>query len=240
MTDSPIRAMDNEQLAQTNTKHRMDATPGLVAALLVFCLYGGLGFSVDFSRAAFGFQSDEATYYLMTYSIVSDGDFAYKREDLVRTYREFPSGPNGIFLKRGRVLQVNVDGSAPFVHVRALPDPDTTELFYGKNYIYPLFSAPFVALFKTNGFLVFHALLLGLILLAGYLFLNARMPPLLALVLSAGFLMASVAPAYLRVDDPRAVQSGARGAGLLLLALQGGRRPRAGAARDQVAARTPV
>ncbi len=69
-------------------------------------------------------------------------------------------------------------------------------MFFGKNYVYPLFSAPFVALFKTNGFLVFHAVLLGLMVLAGYLFLNARTSPIPALVLSTGFLMASVAPAY--------------------------------------------
>ncbi len=196
--------MPNEQEApkaaepetRATGRRRSDATPGVVAALLLLCLYAGWGVSVDFPRAAFGFQSDEATYYLMTHSIVSDHDLKYRREDLVRTYREFPSGPNGIFLKRGSAAGVVFDGRVPFVHLSSTPIPDTTELFYGKNYAYPAFAAPFVAVFRTNGFLVFHALLLASMLLAGYLFLNARMSTLPALVLSTGFLMASVAPAY--------------------------------------------
>ena len=42
------------------------------------------------------------------------------------------------------------------------PDAGARRLYYGKSYIYPLFAAPFVWLFGTNGFLVFHALLLTL------------------------------------------------------------------------------
>lgn len=87
-------------------------------------------------------------------------------------------------------------GGFPFVRVDSRPDPDAARLFYGKSYIYPLAAAPFVALFGTNGFLVLHAIVLGLMLLAGYLFLNTRSSPLVSLLLAAGFLMASVAPAY--------------------------------------------
>ena len=39
--------------------------PGAILALLLLCLYGGLAISVDFPRAALGFQSDEATYYML-------------------------------------------------------------------------------------------------------------------------------------------------------------------------------
>ncbi len=59
-------------------------------------------FSVDFPRAALGIQSDEATYYMMGHSLAQDGDLTYRREDLTRVWREFPSGPSGVFLKRGR------------------------------------------------------------------------------------------------------------------------------------------
>lgn len=176
--------------------HRRDARPGLLAAAVALCVYGGLALSVDFPRAAFGIQSDEATYYMMGHSLASDADLAYRREDLSRVWREFPSGPSGVFLKKGRDLDVSLTGSPPFLRVGSRPDPDTARLFYGKSYIYPLFASPFVAILGTNGFLAFHALLIGLVLLAGYLFLNARSSPAVSLLLASGFLMASVVPTY--------------------------------------------
>ena len=56
--------------------------PGAIFALLLLCVYGGLALAVDFPRAAFGIQSDEATYYMMGYSLALDGDLTYRREDL--------------------------------------------------------------------------------------------------------------------------------------------------------------
>jgi hypothetical protein len=175
---------------------RRDPAPGLIAAFIVFCLYGGLALSVDFSRAALGIQSDEATYYMMGHSLAEDGDLAYRREDLARVWREFPSGPSGVFLKKGADLHLRFGGDAPFVRVDRTPDADRGRFFYGKSYIYPLLASPFVFAFGTNGFLLFHALLLGLVVLCAYLFLNARSSPAVSVVLAAGFLMASVAPAY--------------------------------------------
>ncbi len=176
--------------------HRRDAVPGLLAAAVIACIYGGIALSVDFSRSAFGIQSDEATYYMMGHSLAADRDLAYRREDLARVWHEFPSGPSGVFLKKGRDLDAHLTGRPPFVRVDSRPDPDTAQLFYGKSYVYPAFAAPFVAAFGTNGFLVFHALLLGLVTLAAYLFLNARSSPGVSLLLASGFLMASVAPTY--------------------------------------------
>jgi hypothetical protein len=132
----------------------------------------------------------------MGHSLAQDGDLAYRREDLARVWREFPSGPSGVFLKKGIDHDVHASADAPFVKVERHPDPDTAQLFYGKSYIYPLAAAPFVWLLGTNGFLAFHAVLLALVVLAAYLFLNARSSPMVALVLAPGFLMASVAPAY--------------------------------------------
>jgi hypothetical protein len=176
--------------------HRRDAIPGVLAAALIVSVYGGIALSVDFSRAAFGIQSDEATYYMMGHSLAEDFDLSYRREDLARVWREFPSGPSGLFLKKGRDLDVQLTGGAPFVRLESRPDPDAGQLFYGKSYIYPLVASPFIAAFGTNGFLVFHALLLGAVVLAGYLFLNARSSPGVSVVLASGFLMASVAPTY--------------------------------------------
>ena len=81
---------------------RRNFMPGAILALMLLALYGGLALSVDFPRAAIGIQSDEATYYMMGYSLALDGDLTYRREDLMRVWREFPSGPTGVFLKKGR------------------------------------------------------------------------------------------------------------------------------------------
>ncbi|HTM27486.1 MAG TPA: hypothetical protein VL225_19950 [Vicinamibacterales bacterium] len=161
----------------------MTIRPGLVLAAVVLCIYGTLSLAVSFPRAAYGFHSDEATYYMMAYSLVDDHDLAYRHDDLVRVWKEFPSGPVGVFLKKGRTLSGG-------------PDPDGRRYFYGKAFIYPLFAAPFVALFGTNGFLVLHAILLALVVLCGYLFLHARSPAWPSAILAAGFVMASVVPVY--------------------------------------------
>ena len=75
----------------------MRLAPGLAAAGIVLAIYGGLALTVDFPSAALGIQSDEATYYMMGHSLAEDGDLAYRREDLARVWREFPSGPAGVF-----------------------------------------------------------------------------------------------------------------------------------------------
>ncbi len=177
--------------------HRVDHRPGLVAALLVLCLYGGWAVSVDFPRAAYGFHSDEATYYMMGHSLARDLDLTYRRDDLVRVWAEFPSGPSGVFLKTGRDVEgIAVAGAIPFFEIRSRPDSDTERLYFGKSYAYPLAAAPFVAALGTNGFLLLHAVLFAAIVLVGYVFLNTRMSPTISLLLATGFLMASVAPAY--------------------------------------------
>ena len=89
--------------------------------------------SLDFVKASGGgFFGDAATYYTLGHSLATDFDFEYQRDDLVRVWEEFPTGPEGLFLKRGR----------------------DSQLFFAKAYIYPLLAAPFIWLFGTNGFLV--------------------------------------------------------------------------------------
>jgi hypothetical protein len=161
----------------------VNVRPGLIAAALFLCVYGALALTVDFPRAALGFKSDEATYYMMAYSLTADGDLAYTKKDLERVWREFPSGPTGVFLKKGRTL-------------RGAPDPDPNRLYYGKSFVYPLFAAPFVKIFGTNGFLVLHALLLPIVIFCGYMFLHARAGAISSAVLASGFVMASVVPVY--------------------------------------------
>jgi hypothetical protein len=172
--------------------------PGLAAAVVLLCVYGGLALSVDAPRIAGGFFSDEATYYMMGHSLAEDGDLTYRREDLVRVWREYSAGPTGVFLKKGRDI---VDGGLmlrpPFFWTTTVDDTDPTRLFFGKAFIYPLFAWPFVELFGTNGFLVFHALLLALVFWCGYAFLHARMPASISALLMGAFLLATVVPVYM-------------------------------------------
>ena len=172
-------------------------SPGLVAAVLVLCVYGGLALSVDFPRASMGIQSDEATYYMMGHSLAEDGDLEYRREDLMRVWEEFPTGPTGVFLKRGRdITDAGLMLRPPFVWTSTAPDPDQSRLYFGKSFIYPLVAAPLVKVFGTNGFLLLNATLLGLSVWCGYLFLAARARPGVAAILAAGFVLASVVPVY--------------------------------------------
>jgi hypothetical protein len=171
--------------------------PGRLLAAVVLCVYGALALSVDFPRAAMGIQSDEATYYMMGHSLAEDGDLTYRRGDLVRVWDEFSSGPTGLFLKRGSdILEAGFMLRPPFVWTRVQPDPDATRLYYGKSFIYPLFAAPFVKIFGTNGFLVLHALLLTLVVWCAFLFLHARSSASIAAVLAGAFVMATVVPVY--------------------------------------------
>ena len=130
--------------------------------------------SVDFAKASGGFAGDAATYYTLGHSLAHDLDFEYRRDDLVRVWEEFPSGPEGIFLKRsgGRI-------------------------YYAKAYIYPLLAAPFIRLFGTNGFLVLHALLMTLCFACAYAFLAARSHPVAAVIFAFAFLFVSLVPIYM-------------------------------------------
>ena len=131
--------------------------------------------SVDFPKASGGFAGDAATYYTLGHSLAHDLDFEFRRDDLARVWKEFPSGPEGIFLKRG----------------------SGGRIFYAKAYIYPLAAAPFVWLFGTNGFLVLHALLMTLCFACAFAFLAARSHPVAALIFAFAFLFVSLVPIYM-------------------------------------------
>ncbi|MDQ3170800.1 MAG: glycosyltransferase family 39 protein [Acidobacteriota bacterium] len=157
--------------------------PGLIAAAIVLAIYGGMAVSIDVPRTTLGIHSDEATYYLIGHSIAADFDLEYRREDLLRAFAEYPSGPSGVFLKKGQTLA-------------GRPDPDQERLYFGKAFVYPLFAAPLVKIFGTNGFLLLNALLMAAVVLAAYAFLSARSSPAVSLVLALAFVFATVVPVY--------------------------------------------
>ncbi len=166
------------------------ASVGLLLVLLAFAV------TVDFPKAAQGYKGDEATYYSLAHSLARDFDFAFERQDLIRIWEEFP-GPEGIFLKRGKVTSLRRSSAFPFVRWRKTDDPVRTRLYYAKAYIYPLVAAPFVFVFGTNGFLVLHALMLSLDLFVAYTFLVARSRSSpAALAYATVFLGASVVPVH--------------------------------------------
>ena len=132
--------------------------------------------SIDFVEASNnGFFGDAATYYMLGHSLADDLDFEYQREDLVRVWEEYPGGPEGVFLKRGK----------------------DSRLFYAKSFIYPLLASPFIWMFGTNGFMVVHALLMTLSFACAYAFLVARSHPVAAFVFAFAFVFVSVTPVYM-------------------------------------------
>lgn len=176
---------------------------GWIATLVIAAVYGGMALSVDFKNASGGIQSDEATYYLMAYSLAYDGDLEYQRADLERAYREFGTGPSGIFLKRGTdVTGIGLTGRPPFVEFPGVPDPDDSRLYFGKSYLYSLAAAPFVRVLGTNGFLALNALLLWSGFFVAFLFASARSNPWAGAVWAGAFVFASVVPVYVVWTTP--------------------------------------
>lgn len=174
------------------------ADPGVVATLALAASLAGFAVSVDIPRASQGFKGDEATYYMLAYSLAQDFDLEYRRADLLRVLEEYPSGPQGVFLKRGRTVSIRFSRGFPFVELVKAPDPQADRrLYFGKAYLYPLAAAPFVRGFGTNGFLLLHALLLSLDFLAAYWLLVARgTSPGWAVAYALVFFGASVVPVY--------------------------------------------
>ena len=175
---------------------RRPSAPAAALFATIFLVLAGFALSLDLPKTKLGFQGDEATYYSLGHSLARDLDFAFERRDLVRVWDEFP-GPEGIFLKQGKTIDLQRTGTFPYLRLVRTPDPRPDRLYYGKSYIYPLIAAPFVRVFGTNGFLVLHAVLMTLNILAAYTFLRARRSSAgTALAYAVVFFGASIVPVY--------------------------------------------
>lgn len=153
--------------------------------------------SVCFVRLP-GFWGDGATYYTMARSLAEDGDLRYEARDVFRVRREFPSGPQGLFLKRASG-GLRWDGRAPWVHRVAADQP---RIYFAKALTYPLAAAPLVALMGTRGLLVTNAIALGLTLVLAYLELRRAASAGWALAAAIALVLATVAPLYLVWPTP--------------------------------------
>jgi hypothetical protein len=121
------------------------------------------------------FWSDGATYYAMASSLARDFDLRYEVPDLERVRAEYPSGPQGVFLKRGR----------------------GDRLYYAKSFVYPAAAAPFVrVLGASRGMLFTNAVCLALALVLGYLELRRRAGPAAALAAVIVLFLGTVTPVY--------------------------------------------
>jgi len=143
--------------------------------LLLFAFFLGLSLFTNLPSTYRNFLfADQAVYLAMTQSIAHDGDLEFTKKDLVRYYRDIDTGPQGIFLKKS----------------------PSGKIFFAKSWAYSLFAAPFVRIFGINGFLVFHAVLLLILLLMGFAYFSLTDEPIPSLLGVVTFLFASVAWVY--------------------------------------------
>ncbi len=96
---------------------------------------------------------DASTYYMQISSIVNDHDIQYQPIDLQRALQtKFDDLPAGLILIRTA----------------------TGTYFYGKEFSYALFTAPFFALLGIQGILVFNALMFWSMILMGFWYLREK------------------------------------------------------------------
>jgi hypothetical protein len=179
------------------------AALGVVAALL---LAGVLSVRIP------EFWADGATYHAMAWSLAEDGDLEYEARDVYRVRREFPSGPQGIFLKRAHGGWA-FDPAGGFPWLKHVPE-DKRRVYFAKAFIYPAVAAPLVKLLGTPGLLVLNALALAVALFAGYAEVRRRTSPARALAVTAALLLATVTPIYLTWLTPEIFNLGLIAGGL--------------------------
>ena len=167
----------------------------LALFLVVVCLWAAL--TVDPIRTGFGIKGDEATYAAMALSAAYDGDLAFERKDLERYWAVYQCGPDGIFLKRGKMLRLDLLPKPPFVRLVRSGDAPGDKLYFGKAFIHAVLAAPLVRLLGIRGLLVFNVLLLAGIGFCGYRFALARAPGPSAMTFTLAFFGASIVPIYL-------------------------------------------
>jgi hypothetical protein len=158
------------------------------------------------------FWGDGATYHAMAWSLAEDGDLRYEAKDVVRVRREFPSGPQGIFLKRASG-GLRWDGAGGFPWVRRV-EADEPRIYFAKPFTYAVAAAPLVKLFGTRGLLLANALALAATLFLGYAVMRRSAPPVASLAVTLVLFLAAVAPVYLVWPTPEIFNMALTAAGL--------------------------
>jgi hypothetical protein len=121
-------------------------------------------------------KADEPAYYLMALSLARDFDLQYEPADGDRLLEEFP------FASTHNLILMTSDG--------------WNSAHYGKPLAYPLFAAPFAALFGANGMVFLNmALFVAMVWLAA-VFLARRTAPATAAAFACGILLLSACSRY--------------------------------------------
>jgi hypothetical protein len=197
-TPTPESAVSSAENPVVSPRVRLEVW--LALFLLVVGVWAAL--TIDPPRTGMGLKGDEATYVSMALSAAYDGDLAFQRKDLERFWATYQCGPDGIFLKRGKLARLKLSAAPPFVRFMRYADAPADTLYYGKAFIHGVFAAPFVRLFGINGLPVFNVLLFALVVLAGYRFALTRSPRPVALLFTLAFFGASITPVYLAWYTP--------------------------------------
>ena len=71
-----------------------------------------------------------------------------------------------------RTSSATIGTSTPAPRASSSRRGPSGKIFFAKSWAYSLFAAPFVRVFGINGFLVFHAVLLLLLLLMGFAYFS--------------------------------------------------------------------
>jgi hypothetical protein len=176
---------------------------GAMATLVLVCLaLVAASLGLDLPRASRGeFWGDGATYYAMAWSLARDLDLRFDEGDLARVRSEYPSGPQGLFLKRASG-GLTLDAAGGFPWVRRVR-PEEGRLYYAKAFAHPLAVAPLVAVLGTRGLLLANGLLLSLALWFAFFILRRRgIGPWPALAAAVALLLLTVTPVYLVWPTP--------------------------------------
>ncbi|MFN8060908.1 MAG: hypothetical protein U0Q12_17255 [Vicinamibacterales bacterium] len=170
--------------------------PPALVLILVAALAFAAALAADLPISHGGIKGDEATYVSMAMSLAYDGDLAFDRRDVERFRASTHAGPEGIFLKLGRRLDLHVTTRWPFIVNAGSLESGAARAYFGKAWVHALLAAPFVRLFGLNGLVALNALLLVSVVAGGYLFASTYVTPWVALGLSTAFVGATVAPVY--------------------------------------------
>jgi hypothetical protein len=192
---SPVSSAENKPVSP-----RVRLEVWVAIFVLVLAVWAAL--NIDPPRTGMGLKGDEATYVALALSAAYDGDLTFQRRDLERFWAEYQCGPDGIFLKRGKLVRLKLTAQPPFVRLMRYADAPGDTLYYGKAFIHGVMAAPFVRLFGVNGLPVFNVLLFATVILAGYRFALARSPGPVAMLFTLAFFGASITPVYLAWYTP--------------------------------------
>lgn len=142
-------------------------------------------------------KGDEATFVLMTLSLVHDGDLEYRQEDYTRFVATMGHKPDGLFVKRGWIVSPQVQGAWPFLRWTREPLATTEGLEYGKAFLFAVVAAPFVWALGLGGFWFLNVVLLVGFTACAIAFARARIGRTAGAILGVAFVWTTIAPVYL-------------------------------------------